>query len=88
MTPYRTKKENYLPRSYEAKRREIELYGWADISSVGEVWLMYDPDVQWTLEGREEAEIGKEKKPMFKLFSSCLKYKFYFKTDIIKYQLK
>jgi len=35
MTPYRTKKENYLPRSYEAKRREIELYGWADISSVG-----------------------------------------------------
>lgn len=22
---------------------------------------MHDPDVQWTLEGREEVEIGKEK---------------------------
>ena len=54
------------------KRREIELYGWVGISASGVVWLMHNADVQCTVKGREEAQMGREN-IMYKLSLSCFK---------------
>lgn len=54
------------------KRREIELYGRVGISATGVVWLMHNADVQRTLEGREEAQMGREN-IMYKFSLTCFK---------------
>lgn len=54
------------------KRREIELYGRVGISATGVVWLMHNADVQCTLEGREEAQMGREN-IMYKFSLTCFK---------------
>ena len=41
--------------------KTIDLYGRAGISATGEVWLTCNADTQCTLEGREEAQRGREK---------------------------
>ena len=44
-----------------ARRRKIHLYGGAGISFLGEVRLTHTADAHYTLEGREEAQKGREK---------------------------
>ena len=45
-----------------ARRRKIHLYGRAGTSRLGEVRLTHIADAHCTLEGREEAQKGREKK--------------------------
>ena len=45
-----------------ARRRKIHLYGGAGISLLGKVGLTHTADAHCTLEGREEAQKGREKK--------------------------
>lgn len=64
-----------LPRSHMAgARREIDLYGWTGLFAIWEVWLTHEAASQYTLEGREEAQIGRgEKKNLcLNFFSLCL----------------
>ena len=63
--------QSCLLRSYmsSTRKRKIDLYGWAGISAVGLVRLMHSADAHSTLEGREDAQTGREKCLNF----SCLK---------------
>ena len=42
------------------RKRKIDLCGWASISGIEEVWLMQNADTQCKLEGRVEAQMGRE----------------------------
>ena len=59
----------YLPRSYMAgARREIDLYGWTGLFAIWEVWLTHEAASQCPLQGRKEAQTGREKKKIALLF--------------------
>ena len=45
-----------------ARRRKLHLYDSAGISAPGEIWLIHNARSQWTLEGREKAQMGRAKK--------------------------
>ena len=53
MTPYKTKKECYLPKSYLADTRRLLFMVEQVFLLMGEVWSMYNAGTQCTIVGRE-----------------------------------
>ena len=47
-------------------RRKFDLYSWACISAIEEVWLMHKADAQSTLERKKEVQTGRQN-----VLSSC-----------------
>ena len=65
---YKIKKKNYFLKELSFLCEEnISLYGWAGISTTGKIWMMYNADTQYRVEGREEAK--KQRKKIFFFFN-------------------
>lgn len=41
-----------------ARRRKFDLYSWAGIPAIEEIWLMHKADAQSTLERKKEVQTG------------------------------
>ena len=75
--PFKNWERNIIVYGW-CQKKKIDLYVWVGISAFGKVLLTHYADAQFTLEGREEAEIDREKKLCLNFSCLALKYEFLF----------